>query len=96
MILPKIIEINDHFVGRDVEIAKLQETADAQDSQILVVFGRRRVGKTELLEQTFRDRNIIKIEGIQGLPQGDTLPERHVLQPRHEPPGSRLSVGSGL
>jgi len=29
--------------------------------------GRRRIGKTELLEQAFRERNIIKFEGIEGL-----------------------------
>jgi hypothetical protein len=33
------------------------------------MFGRRRVGKTELLEQTFRERNILKFEGIEGLSQ---------------------------
>ena len=31
-----------------------------------MVHGRRRVGKTELLEQFFRGRNLLKFEGIEG------------------------------
>ena len=31
------------------------------------MYGRRRIGKTELLEQAFKDRNILKFEGIEGL-----------------------------
>ena len=73
MIRTKHVEINAKFVGRYAEVAKLQEIGGGEESQILVVFGRRRVGKTELLEQTFRERNIIKIEGIQGLPQEEQL-----------------------
>jgi len=31
-----------------------------------VVHGRRRVGKTELIEQVFRERNLLKFEGVEG------------------------------
>lgn len=38
----------------------------ARENAIVVMYGRRRIGKTELLEQAFRARNIIKLEGIEG------------------------------
>jgi len=37
------------------------------EASIIVAYGRRRIGKTELLEQTFRTRNLLKFEGIEGL-----------------------------
>lgn len=67
--LARIINKNNNFLGRDQEQNKLREFANKGDSGIIVVYGRRRVGKTELIEQTFRDRNILKFEGIEGQPE---------------------------
>lgn len=44
---------------------------------MLIVYGRRRIGKTELLEQTYCDRNIIKFEGIRGKNKKEQM--EHVL-----------------
>lgn len=57
---------NTNFIGRSFERAKLADISEWNESAIIVVYGRRRVGKTELIEQTYRDRNIIKIEGLEG------------------------------
>jgi len=54
---------NEHFVGRSYEKNQLEEIYAQQGSKILIVYGRRRVGKTELLEQTFRKRQLVKFEG---------------------------------
>lgn len=70
---PKVIEPNMQFIGREKEIVRLQEIGKAQQPAILVVYGRRRVGKTELLEQTYRDRNIIKFEGLRNKPQKEQM-----------------------
>lgn len=43
----------------------LLEVDSRPDPSIVVVYGRRRVGKTELLEQTYRERNILKFEGLE-------------------------------
>lgn len=61
--------VNPHFVGREFERASLLEAAKADEATIIVVYGRRRIGKTELVEQTFRERNLLKLEGVEG---GDT------------------------
>ncbi len=64
----KPIKPNTHFIGRQYEIDKLHQVQSLHEASILVVYGRRRIGKTELLEQFFRTRRIIKLEGIEGKP----------------------------
>jgi hypothetical protein len=39
------------FIGRKRELAVLQELADSGKAELFVLYGRRRVGKTELLQQ---------------------------------------------
>src|SRR5262249_48217049 len=39
------------FIGRERELAVLQELADSGKPELFVLYGRRRVGKTELLQQ---------------------------------------------
>ncbi len=69
----KKINRNKEFLGRDYELEYLEEISQRKQSSILVVFGRRRVGKTELLEQFFYNRNILKFEGIEGSPQSKQI-----------------------
>ncbi len=54
---------NKNFVGRELEIQQLNEISLQPGARILVVYGRRRIGKTELLEQTFSHRKLLKFEG---------------------------------
>ena len=54
---------NKHFVGRQHEVKELEELCEKPDAKIIVVYGRRRVGKTELLEQTLRTNGLLKFEG---------------------------------
>ncbi len=62
----EIIE-NKRFIGRVYEKKQLAEImANQTEARLIIVYGRRRVGKTELLEQVFRKRNILKFEGIEG------------------------------
>lgn len=61
----------DHFqfIGRRNEMKFIDDTAKAGEAAILVVYGRRRVGKTELIEHTLHNRHLIKLEGVE---DGDT------------------------
>lgn len=54
------------FIGRKDEQKRILEAANAGEANILVIYGRRRVGKTELIEHTLSDRNLIKLEGVEG------------------------------
>ena len=47
---------NKNFVGRELESKRINEIYRQAGSKILVVYGRRRVGKTELMEQLLGKR----------------------------------------
>lgn len=59
------IEQNELFIGRKYELAYLNEFDNEVEAKILIVHGRRRVGKTKLLEYAFKQRNLIKLEGLE-------------------------------
>jgi AAA+ ATPase superfamily predicted ATPase len=73
MLTTKSIPLNKSFVGREHELNRLSEISSLNESGIVIVYGRRRVGKTELLEQALRNRNIIKLEGIEGYSQQEQI-----------------------
>ncbi|OGT54051.1 MAG: hypothetical protein A3F17_09370 [Gammaproteobacteria bacterium RIFCSPHIGHO2_12_FULL_41_15] len=75
---PEVIKENIHFIGREEERGRLAKLDAEKGSKILIVYGRRRVGKTELLEQFFRHRNILKFEGLEG--QSDERQRQHVME----------------
>lgn len=47
------------FVGRNAELAVLEELADSGEPELFVLYGRRRVGKTELLQQLCEKRKSV-------------------------------------
>ena len=73
MLNPKIIPDNKKLVPRPHESNLLTNIGKNTESSIIVVYGRRRVGKTELLEQTFKNRHILKFEGLEGLDQAKQI-----------------------
>ncbi len=60
-----------NFTGRTHELARLAEIADRQGPALIVVHGRRRVGKTTLVERAFSGRRLLKIEGLEGKSESD-------------------------
>jgi len=66
---PESIDINKNFVGRSEEIKRLSQLKNHNEAVMIVLYGRRRVGKTELLEQVFRDRQLLKFEGLENKPE---------------------------
>ncbi len=77
MVVAKTIKKIPSFVGRQVEWKRLTILGQTKEAAILVVYGRRRIGKTELLEQVYADRHILKFEGIRGKSQEEQ--KAHVL-----------------
>ncbi len=66
---PLKIKEKKNFIGRKTELERLQEISASGNASIIIMYGRRRIGKTELLEQAFRERKLLKFEGIEGLSQ---------------------------
>ena len=74
---PLRIKNKKNFIGRVAELERLHKIGIAHEASIVIMYGRRRIGKTELIEQAFRDRNILKFEGIEGFSQKAQL--AHVM-----------------
>ncbi len=53
------------FIGRGHELNRLRVVLSQQESSILIVHGRRRVGKTEMLEQVLKSKRVLKFEGLE-------------------------------
>ncbi|MBB71014.1 MAG: hypothetical protein CMF50_01285 [Legionellales bacterium] len=53
------------FIGRTFEMGQLTDAVSTDEASVLIVYGRRRVGKTELIEHTLGQRHLVKLEGIE-------------------------------
>ncbi|OHE78762.1 MAG: hypothetical protein A3F67_05745 [Verrucomicrobia bacterium RIFCSPHIGHO2_12_FULL_41_10] len=64
---------SSRFIGRDEELRYIIAATKTGEASILIVYGRRRIGKTELIEHALRERNLLKLEGVE---DGDTEAQR--------------------
>ncbi|MCU4718913.1 ATP-binding protein [Halapricum hydrolyticum] len=46
----------DRFVNRESELSRLRDCYESDDAEMIVIFGRRRLGKTELVQQSLSGR----------------------------------------
>jgi len=44
----------------------LNDLTLATTATLVIVYGRRRVGKTTIIERAYSDRNLLKLEGVEG------------------------------
>ena len=61
------------MIGRAEEMRVLKDAADMDRSQFIVVYGRRRVGKTYLIRETFDYSFTFAHTGIEGAPMHEQL-----------------------
>ena len=54
----------DTIIGRDNEIRQLKAIEASKSAEFIVIYGRRRVGKTFLINQYFKDRFTFKLTGL--------------------------------
>ena len=52
------------LIGRKKEIAELQRLTESDKPEFIAIFGRRRVGKTYLINQVFRGKLAFSMSGI--------------------------------
>ncbi len=84
------------FYNRDTELALLRDLTQrsAQFSQFTAIFGRRRVGKTELVRQHLRNRGLYFF--VEKRPSNALLAEfsaYHILDAFHLPAVEHLRIG---
>ncbi|MBO4773588.1 MAG: ATP-binding protein, partial [Bacteroidales bacterium] len=63
------------LLGREIEQGKLLQLLEKEESQFCVVYGRRRVGKTYLIRETFAGRFTFQHTGLANAPKSDQLRE---------------------
>ena len=54
----------DGIIGRENEIERLNKAVDSQHAEFVALYGRRRVGKTFLINQLFSNRFAFKMTGV--------------------------------
>ncbi|MFK7936351.1 MAG: ATP-binding protein [Saprospiraceae bacterium] len=62
-----------NFIGRKKERKILQEALDSASAEMVAVIGRRRVGKTLLINHTYQDHIVFKIAGSPNAPLEEQL-----------------------
>ena len=53
------------FIGRERELAKLKQLYQSDQFEFVVIYGRRRVGKTALINQFIQDKKAIYFMGVE-------------------------------
>ena len=55
--------MDEFIIGRDIELKQLQDIYESNEAQLVLVYGRRRVGKTFLINHFFNKRFDFKLTG---------------------------------
>ena len=67
------------FVGRKEEKVILEEALTSNEAEMVAIIGRRRVGKTFMIQSVYKDRIVFEVTGLQDASKKDQL-ENFVLQ----------------
>ena len=63
------------LIGRSEEKHQLQNAYDSKEPEFVAVYGRRRIGKTYLIKQTFKDKFCFQYTGVHGISNKEQLDE---------------------
>jgi len=61
------------FIGRRKEQEILYDALDSREAEMVAVIGRRRVGKTFLIKETYKENIVFDITGLQHGPLKEQL-----------------------
>jgi len=65
------------IIGRKQEISTIKEVCERDESQFIVVYGRRRVGKTYLVREVFDNKFTFQYSGVANVSNAQQLSEFH-------------------
>ena len=71
------------MIGREKEVAELMELYESDEAEFVAIYGRRRVGKTYLIDETFKNMITFRHAGLSPIEtsgQSDIRPLRQQLQ----------------
>lgn len=61
------------FIGREKEQVILEKTLTSYEAEMVAIIGRRRIGKTYLIKETFKENIVFEITGLQNAPLDEQL-----------------------
>ena len=59
------------LIGREKEISLLNDALRSEEAEMIAVIGRRRVGKTFLVRQTYQKELVFEFTGLQNGPRAE-------------------------
>jgi uncharacterized protein len=65
------------IIGREKEIEKLEESLKSKESELIAVYGRRRIGKTFLVREVYKKQIVFELVGLFRGTMGDQLRNFH-------------------
>ena len=68
------------LIGREKEIKELNELYHSEDAELIALYGRRRVGKTYLIDEVFRDRLNFRHEGLSPIDSEKENVKAHLMK----------------
>ncbi|HAR80233.1 MAG TPA: ATPase [Succinivibrionaceae bacterium] len=68
------------LIGREKEIKELNELYHSEDAELIALYGRRRVGKTYLIDEVFRDRLNFRHAGLSPIDSEKENVKAHLMK----------------
>ncbi len=63
----------EKIIGREAEIKILQQALNSSEAELIAMYGRRRVGKTYLIQTVYQKEIVFQLTGIKGAPLSEQL-----------------------
>ena len=63
----------ENLIGRESEIRILQQALNSPQAELIAMYGRRRVGKTYLIQTVYKKEMVFELTGINGAPLAEQL-----------------------
>ena len=61
------------FIGRENELRLLGDLINSEKLAIGVIYGRRRIGKSELIKKAFENEKVLIFEGLENRPKQEQI-----------------------
>lgn len=84
--------MKENIIGRRAELRKLEEIYNSKQSEFVVVYGRRRIGKTYLVRECFEGRTTFHLAGVANSTTREQLINFNLTFNRHSPDNQRKAA----
>ena len=66
-------DMKNSIIGRTEECERLEQYIQSEQSEFIVIFGRRRIGKTFLIRELFENRFTFRLTGMENASNDEQL-----------------------